>query len=353
MPELKLVASGGGSGATEDSGYSTTSGSSYTSLTNNFTQKTAQTLVAIRVYAQTTGSHTVTLKQGATELASKTETLTATGWNTITLSTPVALSASTAYSVVITRPNAQAVYLGFLFNGTYWQNTLCLFGATSFSFTVAMGLVYGGTAYAEDGTAIYGPFTLPDMEYQSSYIEWAATVPDDTAMTVYAGFSVDESLPGAWGACTNEDDIPGITGGVDMYIKVAMSTGDTSKTPSMTVLDFGYVGEGDPTNVRITLTEAGRLKYPQGSVNASYASSIGNLKNATGTLAVPTFSEPFTPDLANIVFNPMDHENIEVGFELNIDVNAVAYVDTKNADETIELAANIDVIVYDASNNPV
>ena len=191
--------------------------------------------------------------------------------------------------------------------------------------------------------------------FRLSNILWDETIPDDTSLAVYTGLADPEDEPETWELCANDDEIPTLAGGKDLYIKVVMATSDTEITPELSNLSFMYEGSEDHSVVRIKLTETGRLKYPQGDVKVTYTASSGNLKNSAGTLAVATFEFEFEPDEANLdlMFNPMANENVEASVELAVTVNKVTYEYAQNGGENIEANIDLTVGVYDTEENPV
>lgn len=211
-------------------------------------------------------------------------------------------------------------------------------------------------AYSDSGSALYGPYQLPAVEsFRLSNIRWDEIIPEDTSLAVYTGLADPEDEPETWELCANDDEIPTLAGGKDLYIKVVMATSDTEITPELSNLSFMYEGSEDHSVVRIKLTETGRLKHPQGNVSVGYTASSGNLKNAAGTLSIASFEQAFNPDEENLelFFNPNDAENIGVSVDLAVDVNRVTYYEHKSADENIEVDVDLSVAVYDTEDNPV
>lgn len=220
------------------------------------------------------------------------------------------------------------------------------------------GTVVAADAYATSGTAVYGPFRLPTVSsHRASSIGWTATTPAGTTAAVETAVVAASATPvaGDWSACANGGAISGLISGGDLYIRSTLATTDTSKTPSLSALQYAVEGADNHSKVRAGLTYAGRLRHPQGDLTAAYAASSGNLRNAAGNLAVPSFSLPFTPGagVAPLFFNPHDPENISASLELSVDVNKVAYQNTKSGDENLQASLALSVGVFDTNNNPV
>lgn len=360
MTILRLLASGGAP-ITEDCESNTSSGGAYTQVGNDIVQKVTQPLAGIRFKVMTTGIHTVTLYQGVTVLATKTVNFVATGWGVFTLDAPVTLTAGIGYKIMIAQPYNTAYYNNSgLYDGTNWRCTACYFNSSSYSYTVAMGFVYGGTTYAATGTAIYGPYTLPTVSsFRLSHIDWTVNIPVNTTVTIAAAVVELGAIPheGDYEPCTKGADMPNIASGKDLYIKVILATTNNTITPTLSDIWFDYEGNDDQSKLRVTLTSAGRFKHPQGNVTVAYAASQGNLKNAAGTLAVPSFSQQFDPAEANLAlfFNPNDAENVSVTPAITVlDVNQVTFMDSQNPDEQVNIGSvSVTTVVYDTLNNQV
>ncbi len=243
--------------------------------------------------------------------------------------------------------------------------------------TVVSGRVFGGTStatnwyhfynltfeissYPAAGSAVYGPYSLPtSASFRMSVISWEQSAPAGTSVVVSCALVDTEQTPVSedYQVCTNNGEIPNIAGGKDLYIKVDMVTSSSLVTPAISELQFSYEGADDMATARVFLTTAGRLRYPQGAVTVGYTASDGNLKNAAGTLAVPSFSTDFEPDEDNLTlfFNPNGVENLQVAdLALTVNVGELTYIESKGGDEQVQVSdLNLSVVVYDTNNNPV
>lgn len=91
--------------------------------------------------------------------------------------------------------------------------------------------------YSASGNRISPEFNLPATDYTGSQIQWSATTPASTTLTI----DTDVYLSGAWQGwqtVTNGGTVPGIAVGTDMTggkirYRVNMSTADQTVTPSL------------------------------------------------------------------------------------------------------------------------
>lgn len=207
-------------------------------------------------------------------------------------------------------------------------------------------------SFLESGSAVYGPFDLSSIdEYDTSLIDWTATTPANTTLAVKTAVRNDSTTPAPeeYQAATDEQAIPNFTASQDLstarlWIKVEMSTTDTTVSPELTVLSWVVSAAIDPNKIQIVLTGAGRMKYPQGVVTITYDKETGNLVG-TGNVQVEDFTVTFTPNGITPVFNPHDVERISLNVTATTDRKRIYYVDTKT-EEYIELTVTATAIRY-------
>jgi hypothetical protein len=82
----------------------------------------------------------------------------------------------------------------------------------------------------------------------SSVVEWTATEPEGTSITISAGLSTSDTVePTTWVVCTSGEEIPGIVGEVGggqyLWVKQAMTTDDPAVTPALHTLTVTINGK--------------------------------------------------------------------------------------------------------------
>lgn len=213
---------------------------------------------------------------------------------------------------------------------------------------------YSGTGYdpylkvtlkpKTSGHAIYGPYDLSDaVAYSCSDISWTATIPEDTSLVVKTAVRNDSTEPydEEYSVATSGEAILGLVDAQDLssaslWIKVEMTTTDAEVTPEITELSWYVANAADAKKIRVTLSSAGQMEYPQGDVAVIFTGSLLGPENA----AVAPFIEGFTPVNITPVFNPNDPEYIElIDATAQAVSHAVEYLQSQSTPEYIELAA--------------
>lgn len=179
---------------------------------------------------------------------------------------------------------------------------------------VAVGLLGGN--YNESGSALYGPYDLSSAElHVDSDISWTATIPNGTTLSVKTAVRNDSTTPASeeFVATISGQPIPNLTNeqnvsSAKLWIKVEMTTSDTTVTPELMVMSWYVVNAVDPSRIKISLTDAGRLKHPQGLVTVNFTGSM----SGAGGSAVAPFTMTFTPANITPTFNPNDAERMSI-----------------------------------------
>lgn len=211
--------------------------------------------------------------------------------------------------------------------------------------TLATGNTYVeisfGSSYKSSGYAIFGPYTLPTManDPDSSAVNWTATTPTGTSVSVSAAIVTGTPTEQDYFAVTNGGSLTGISAsdsGKNLYFKVDLATTDTSVTPTLTSLDYEIIGQSTGYLVMVILTEAGRMKHPQGQVTIDFT---GSLSGPLGSVVAP-FSESFTPTIADPIFNPHDAENISISVTATPANIKIYYEEYQIGSENISLSVS-------------
>lgn len=194
--------------------------------------------------------------------------------------------------------------------------------------------------YASSGTALFGPFVIPQMiaDPESSIVNWTEIVPAGTEILVKA--AIVDTIPeeSDFIEVTNGGIIPGLSqssSGKNLYFKAYLSTTDSEQTPEFSALGYGITEQPDPYKIKISLTYAGRLKHPQGEVNILYTNGL----TGPGPSPVASFNQGFIPIVNPLWFKPNDPEYLTVNANATINAFDVIYGNAKNADEYIKYGA--------------
>jgi hypothetical protein len=111
--------------------------------------------------------------------------------------------------------------------------------------------VFGGQfLYDDEGSRLAPPLPLSSLgQAVSSYIEWDATIPEDTTLTVETGISEDaETEPATWDEATSGQPIPSISANDDLtgkylWVRQTLETEDEAVTPTLHSLTVTVEGD--------------------------------------------------------------------------------------------------------------
>lgn len=94
------------------------------------------------------------------------------------------------------------------------------------------GATWFNDGYFETGERVSTPVLIP--AHKNSNIQWTSTEPTDTDIKVYTGVTdSDDVEPTTYTEATSDSTIPDLVEGNYLYVKQALSTTDTSKTPKL------------------------------------------------------------------------------------------------------------------------
>ena len=162
--------------------------------------------------------------------------------------------------------------------------------------------------------------------------KFTSTTPTDTSVTAeYAFIEDDTTPPESWTSVADDDVIeaPDPATGYFLWIRFTLETTDTAVTPSITAI-WLEEATADPNKIQIILTDAGRMKYPQGDVSIAFT---GAMSGAGGAMVAP-FTESFTPEGIVPFFNPNAVEYLTAKVsDMTIDVKEIVYLSAQNGDE--------------------
>lgn len=106
------------------------------------------------------------------------------------------------------------------------------------------------------------------------------------------------------------------------------------------------------TSIKIWLTQAGRMKYPQGLVTVGYTKALGDLAGPYSSL-VDDFEISFTPTGIVPVFNPNGIEHLSAQAGISLAVGEIAYLYNQSDDEHLSAQASITLVVTKVGDLPL
>lgn len=202
------------------------------------------------------------------------------------------------------------------------------------SYNGVTGTIVTFTGYKDYGEAGYTIYVGGISSYAASKITWEATTPTRTSVTISAAVGEVEPAPEDYTVCTNENNIPGLSGnltGKTLYIKVALSTTDTAVTPSLTALLVSISDTSDARTILMTMKDLNRFHNVAGDLTVSYDGS-GGLIGVGG--AVAAFSVSFTPQDLTAKPHQNEQEHIEItNISANGTLKRIYYTDTAEQDQ--------------------
>lgn len=204
--------------------------------------------------------------------------------------------------------------------------------------------------FEEEGTAIYGPFEIDEfLEALSSQVNWLASVPEDTSLSIEAAIG----SPDGWVVCENGEEIPGLEGDTDLYLRVSMETEDTGRTPRLDSLLVWYEGNADRKIVVLHMKPLSRFDKVVGPLKVAYNTAVGTLRGMGGK--VRNFEEEFDPEDLAPKNNPNTMEYLTVGItDISIIVTKVDYLYAKSGDEYLTAGiTDISIVVTQVGDNPL
>jgi hypothetical protein len=199
-------------------------------------------LGTVNYYANgSSGTLTLSIRNWAdTELASVEITLTAAGWQTLELTTPLQLTLDVQYKFRFSTSASIKLYrrTSYLYSGTLWRLlSNYLSNGGTYSESPAMGMVPVTEEYASSGSrkkavALSGTF-------DEHRVTWEKTTPTGTTLTVKGAINSDGvNPPGSFSTLTDGEAIPGHTAGEDLtdkylWLSEELATTDTDETPQL------------------------------------------------------------------------------------------------------------------------
>jgi hypothetical protein len=143
---------------------------------------------------------------------------------------------------------------------------------------------------------------------------------------------------------TAEQDLDGL----NLWVKVEMSTTDEEITPDLTDLSWSVTSAADLKKLKVSLAYEDRLKYPQGNVVVDFTGSLLGPFNA----AVAPFTEEFIPANITPTFNPNDLEHLELETSVTVERILVTYTDYRGDHEHLSFAPGAAGIRYHINDIP-
>ena len=329
--------------ATIDSGDS-----SSVELGVNFTSSTSGTVTGIRFYkaATNTGTHVGSLwTSTGTLLASGTFTNeTASGWQTLTFSSPVAISAGTDYVAGYLAPSGHYSYNGSGFSSAVTHGPLT--APATGSVTPGNGLyAYSSTStfptstyqasnywvdvlFQPGSTSVPGQPTNVVASPASGQAQVTWTAPANQGSGVITGYTVTALLNGSptgtpvtVSGSTTSANMPGLqTGTAYTFTVTAINNAGSGQpsgpsaavTPEDTIFDFATpttLDSGDTSSVEVgvtfTTTQNGQvtgLRFYKAATNTG--THVGSLWTSTGTLlATGTFANETASGWQTLTFS--------------------------------------------------
>jgi len=263
------------------------------------------------------------------EVESKTEAFDSSGYKTITWNTYLDVGRYWIGIAAVSDPTLRHYYdrYGFTFPFTgvgmtcpadgYWDTsagdvTLTWAGLYSCTFTPATFPTSGTWTFPIDID------TITDLGV--SRIKWVEDLPTGCSAIVYTAVNADdETEPTVWEEqIYNGYDAASLTQGYDytgkfLWIKIELSTTDTSKTPTISEPLFKIIEYTDQKSLVIEIGDGQGINKATGDVTIDYTKSTGGLSSdAAGHPKVEDFSETFTPTGLAPIDNPANIEAIEL-----------------------------------------
>ncbi len=191
--------------------------------------------------------------------------------------------------------------------------------------------------YASEGDFTSGPIDLTNCPLPGR-ISWSEVLPAGTSIDIETAVTDYTPLNGteSWENQTNGSVItnwPEDTDGKNLWVRAILATTDPYATPTLESLLIEAESENQ-CQIKIGLTEAGRMKYPQGPVSIDFTGSLIGENGAS----VEAFEENFTPTDITPVFNPNDAEYLEiVDIEGEAILTAIVYTGGQSGDHHLEI----------------
>ena len=216
---------------------------------------------------------------------------------------------------------------------------------------------YSAITYKSSGTATFGPFALPELSADptSSSVDWTATVPDDTSLTIKTAIVSGTPTDSDYETVTNGGEIPSLdvdSSELDLYIKAYLATDDDAVTPSLSALSFLIVKAGDPLKLQINLTGAGRLMAPQDNVAVIYTKALGGLSGPLSAL-VEDFETDFEADNITLMWDPNNVEHLSAQAGISLAVTDIVYIYNQSGDEHLSAQAGMTLAVTKVGDLPL
>lgn len=192
--------------------------------------------------------------------------------------------------------------------------------------------------YVPSGYAEYAITAIRAMsEVSSAVLSWAEDGTEDTSVTVLAKLDAGAYAPVTSGAqlpVTWPSDLSGST----LYIKIQMSTSDTSASPALSGMMLEAFDAGSRLNLLLLFASGtvGSFRNAAGNITLTY-DGAGGLEGEGGP--VEDFTETFTPVGLTPKPNQSDAEHIEFGLTAVGALTRIYYTDAQER-EHISLAVS-------------
>lgn len=201
-----------------------------------------------------------------------------------------------------------------------------------------------------EGSSLFGPYDLSLLEvYDSSLINMTFNAPEGSTIQLSAALTNSINPPVSWSVQTPGSSLSIFTErqsllSTFLWLKIAMARESLLIDPQVTALSFSVLAAENTRQVQINLTDAGRLKYPQGDITLNFTGSINGIYGNN----VAPFINTFTPVNIIPIFNPNDRENISASAMVSLHTHEIIFTNDRSAHEY--LSAKIGSITLSTTN---
>ena len=198
-----------------------------------------------------------------------------------------------------------------------------------------------------EGSSIFGPYDLSILEqYESSLVNMTANAPEGSTIQLFSAITDDTNQPITWSEQTPGAEIEALTQGQSLiskylWFKVAMTRSTLLIDPQVTALSFSALAAENTKQIQINLTDAGRLKYPQGDTTLNFTGSIIGILGSS----VDPFIQSFTPVNIIPIFNPNDREHLSASALMSLHTHEITFTSKRSGYEYLSAKANNMTIV--------
>ena len=185
------------------------------------------------------------------------------------------------------------------------------------------------------------PFALTNItSLESSQIGWGQELPAGTTAVVSTAITDIGVTPTNWIEQSYNAEVQPISSLVadtdystkEFHIKVELATTDIEATPEVYGLYFEVSGKIDRQKVTLHFDTFNRFNDAEGDIQVQYTANGGNL---TGTRAVASFAEIFTPDVEP---TPETKEYLSVAPDVSANFIPIAFKEGYADDEQLSVA---------------